>query len=232
VQIVCPKCGHPVRGADIDIGSCLAVCRPCGEVLPLEPPLPPDALALKVPGGLFRPTDLRWVEERQEEQSWRVSIRPRGTQAVGQLVFAVLWTGFMLTCVLLIAGSAPLFSLSLLPLVGVGGLVGYRALKALNHMVVDVDRNLVTATRRPVPEFGSIVREPTFNVVGFKATGYPLSTRGSHLLMRWGLHLLTRDGRAIPIRVDLAEGSHASYAAARLTQMLTEARQGSAPYRE
>ena len=35
MQIHCPRCGVAVPGADINLASNLAVCRPCGEVIPL-----------------------------------------------------------------------------------------------------------------------------------------------------------------------------------------------------
>lgn len=160
-----------------------------------------------------------------------MTIRPRRAQAILQLVLALLWTGFVLTFILLMRGPLFLLAFTLVPLIGVGCFAAYRALYGLNRMVVDVDSDRVTATRGPVPELNGVVREPTVNVVGFKPISQPLQARGGHLL-RWGLHLLTRDGRAIPIRMGLTEGSHANYAAARLTQMLVEARQGKAPYRE
>ncbi len=231
MQIVCPKCGRPVDGADIDIASRLAVCRPCSEVLPLDHPPQTASLALRVPDGLFRPTDLPWVEKRRGERAWRVSIRPPPGLAIRQLVFAVLWTGFMLSFVLLMRGPAHFFAITLLPFVGFGFFVGYLGLAGLNRMVVDINHDMVTATRAPVPELGGVVREPTVNVVGFSPTSHPISSRGG-AQMRWRLHVLTRDGRAIPIRVNLTEGAHATYAAERLTQMLAEARQGHVPYRE
>jgi hypothetical protein len=230
VQVICPKCGRAAQGADIDISSRLAVCRPCGEVLPIEPPFQEAPLALRGPDALFRPTDLPWIEGPLGERAFRVVIRSRSIQAIFQLVFAGFWTALLLVLFAIAQPPTLALALLLLPLFGLGCFVGYRASCALNGMVVVIDPEAVTAARGPVPERGGLVSEPTVNVVGFKASANPVSTRGGHVAP-WGLYLLTRDGRAVPLRVGLADSSHAQYAAARLTQMLDLAKRKGAPYR-
>ena len=78
MRVECPRCHEAIAGADVDLASHLAVCRPCGEVFPLAAALAerPTAALVAAPaaGALYRPTDLSWSEVAQGAGAWRVTV--------------------------------------------------------------------------------------------------------------------------------------------------------------
>jgi hypothetical protein len=199
----------------------MAVCRPCGELVSLAAALAASPSVALVPvsssGALFRPTDLSWREEQPDREAWCVTIFPPRILALpaGLLLFIPLMTLF--------SGSPSG--------VIVGAFVAYIALLVIvNRTTVAINRSTVTFARGPIPQ-GAAVREPTANVVGFRAIQSPSSSFRGMSQGRWHVHLLTRDLRAIPMRFGFGAQSHAEYAAARLTQMLADVQQTDAPYR-
>jgi hypothetical protein len=71
MKVVCPQCGQPVAGADIDLQHRQALCRPGGELFELEAPMQ-QALAVVRPAPIarqaFRPAQLRWSEQQSDGQ--------------------------------------------------------------------------------------------------------------------------------------------------------------------
>jgi hypothetical protein len=221
MRIECPRCGQAIGGADVDLTSQMAVCRPCGELVSLAAALAAASNAALVPvspsGALFRPTDLSWREEQPVPGKWQVTIFPPRILAIpaGLLLVVPLMT--------LLSGSpsAVLF----------GAFVAYIALLVIvNRTTVALDRNAFAFFHGPIPQ-GAAVREPIVNVVGFRAIQSPLNSFRGMSQGRWHVYLLTRDLRAIPIRFGFGAQSHAEYAAARLSQMLVDVQQSDAPYR-
>ncbi len=221
----------------MDLASGLAVCRPCGEVVSLAAALAvgsrSDALAV-VPaaGALYRPTDLSWSEHEPTAGIPRVTVTPSRLAATPLVFSALFWDALFLCWVpMLVEHPPPLFLL--LPLVHLflALSVTHRAICGLvNCTTVSFEDGAFTFERGPIRQEGD-VHEPIVNIVGFEAVSAVVRAHGSASRVRWGLHLLTRDGRAVPLRFDFADAFHAKYAAERLRQMLADAQRGSEPYR-
>jgi len=253
MQVLCPRCGQPIPGVDIDLTTQSAVCRPCGEITslatlgtkatvalptfgpPQAGPAPP-AFGVEAfgaaPAGLYRPADLSWAEVNDSPGTWSVTITPPRAAAFGLLFFAVFWDGFLVFWYGAAASAkhAPLV-MFLFPLlhVGAGVLITHSALCGLlNRMMVRLSGDVFEFRRGPIPQ-GGAVREPAMNIAGFEATqtrGAGVRSRGRQSQPTWGVHLLTRDRRSIPVKFGFLDPAHADYAAGRLSQMLEEARQG------
>ncbi len=238
VRVECPRCHEAIAGVDVNLASQLAVCRPCGEVVFLKAALavsPPDALAtipIETAVLLYRPTDLSWSEGATNAGIARVTVAPSRRAAAPLFVSALFWDVLFLCWTPLLVEQPPaiFFLLPFLHLL-LALSVTHRAFCALlNKVNVSFEEGEFSFLRRPIRQDGD-VREPIANIVGFEAVSGLARAHGSSPRVRWGLHLLTRDGRAVPLRFDFADAFHARYAAARLTQMLTEAQRGDAPYR-
>jgi hypothetical protein len=243
VQIRCPRCGNPIPGVDIDLTTQSAVCRPCGEVVGLAlqaAPIVPAVDAFSTSAvTLYRPTDLRWAELNDAPGESSVTITPPRAAALGLLFFALFWDGFLVFWYAIAASSKhPSLVMLLFPLlhVGAGLLITHAALCGLiNRTTLRVGRDAFEFRRGPIPQ-GGAVREPTMNIAGFEVAtlrggAMQMRSRGQASRPTWGVHLLTRDGRAVPVRLGFLDQAHASYAAARLSQMLGDAQQ-KATYRE
>jgi hypothetical protein len=236
---MCPRCGQAIAGADVDLASQMALCRPCGEIVPLGTTLAGEPsmaiVAAASAGPLYRPTDMSWREERGGETSpdaWRVTVVPSRLAAVPLAVFALFWVG-LLVCWLPLLLEPPPAVVLLFPLahLALAARATFLALCALvNRTTVTVDRDRFAFARGPIRQMGDVT-EPTMNIVGFEAVPTIVRSNATAARLRWGIHLLTRDGRAIPLRFGFADASHAKYAAARLTQILVDARRALLPYR-
>lgn len=239
MRVDCPRCGRTIAGADIDLQSQLAVCRPCGEVVSLA-----AALAVRssvelatVPsvGVLYRPADLAWLEEPTSPNASTgasVVVTPPRLVAVPFAAWSLVWAGLWLCWLPLLFERPPALVL-LFPLMHFvfAASTAYRAACALvNRIVVGIDRSEFVFLRRPIPE-GRDIREPQANVAGFEASSLMVRRTMGGAAMRWGVLLLTRDKRAIPLNFDFAQASHAKYAAARLTQILADTQRDDSPYR-
>jgi len=246
MRVDCPRCGRPVPGADIDLASKLAVCRPCGEVVALPAG---DALALLAPaaphgamalsrGAMYRPIDLRWRDERGGDGGWRATVVPSRLPALFFVPFTLVWDAFVafMGWGLLSGGVSWVALLSLAPFAAGGLLVTYAALCALlNRTTVTVTRDAFEFARRPIRQLGD-VREATANIASFEAAqvtgGAPNGfAGGGYVALRWGVRVLTRDRRSIPLRFGFGDRSHAEFAAARMMEMLDDVKSGDAPYR-
>jgi hypothetical protein len=230
MQVLCPRCSKPIPGVDIDLATQSAVCRPCGEIIPLAVKAAP--LAVAPPTALYRPTDLSWAEMSDAGGAWTVTMTPPRAAAITILVFAVFWDGFLVFWYAMAASSkhAPIVMM-LFPLlhVAAGLLITHAALCGLiNRATLRLGAEAFEFRRGPIPQ-GGAVREPTMNIAGFEAAmlqgGAMLRARGQASRPTWGVHVLTRDGRAVPVKLGFQEQPHAAYAAARLSQMLADAQQ-------
>lgn len=239
VRVECPRCHQAIAGVDVDLASQLAVCRPCGEVVFLTAALaanPTDALTIAAPSRaavlLYRPTDLSWSEGVSDAGIGRVTVVPPRRAAAPLIASALFWDALFLCWLPMLVDQPPAVFL-MFPFVHllVAMLVTHRAFCALiNRTTVSFEAGEFAFVRRPIRQEGD-VREPIANIVGFEAVSAVARAYGNAPRTRWGLHLLTRDGRAVPLRFDFADAFHARYAAARLTQMLADAQRGDAPYR-
>lgn len=218
------------------------MCRPCGEVVPLPvgfsaavaPFAPPMGGEASV--GAYRPTDLGWAESPDGPGATLAIHTPARAPAFGLAFFALFWDGFLVFWYSLALGGnkkAPLVMI-LFPLlhVGAGVFITYAAICGIfNRITIRVDPARFVFRAGPIPVRGN-VDEPTSIVAGFEATKIRSSRRGRTRGTSWGVHMLTRDGRSVPLRFGFSESSHAQYAAARLLQMVTEARQSGVTYRD
>lgn len=251
MQVTCPRCGRIVPGADIDLASRSAVCRPCSEVIALPAVAPATAAALAVtpsfgiePGpstsaSLYRPTDLSWAEAPESGGGSEVVITPSRAAAFGLLFFALFWDGFLVFWYANVTSAkhVPLMAV-LFPMlhVAVGAFVTYSALCGLfNRTYVRLGSDAFDFRRAPIPQRGAVT-EPTMNIAGFEVArvrggAMRMQSRGSSSTPTWGLHLLTRDGRSISLGFGFSDPSHAEFAASRLTQMLADVARGGTTYR-
>ncbi|HXN31271.1 MAG TPA: hypothetical protein VN894_05390 [Polyangiaceae bacterium] len=218
------------------------MCRPCGEVVPLATALAvrpqPEALALPMvlvgprAGALYRPTDLSWAEQEPRAGVWRVTVTPSRVAAAPLGLSALFWDALFLCWVPMLVEHPPVLFL-LLPILHLllALSVTHRAFCALvNRTTIRFEDGSFAFERGPIRQDGD-VREPVVNIVGFEAVLAVVRAHGNASRVRWGLHLLTRDGRAVPLQFDFADALHAKYAADRLGQMLADAQRGNAPYR-
>jgi hypothetical protein len=214
----------------------LAVCRPCGEVVSLAEALAvprSDALAI-VPnaGVLYRPTDLSWSEDAPQPGRWRVTVKPSRLAAAPFALYALFWDALFLCWLPMLVEQPPVLFL-LFPLLHLllALSVTHRALCVLlNKTTLTIEAGAFGFARGPIRQDGD-VREPIVNIVGFEPVPAVARAFGSGSRVRWGMQLLTRDGRAIPLRLDFADAFHAKYAVARMEQVLADAKRGDEPYR-
>jgi hypothetical protein len=253
MRVLCPRCAQPIPGQDIDLGARVAVCRPCGEVVPLVSPREASA-AIVAPAGLaalhgaieaYRPVDMKWVEDRGPDGAWWAVTAPPRTASIVALGVATGWTTLLvLWCVLLAAWHIPpeaiwpWIGLPVLVLGLAGGWSMYVALcGCINRLVLTLDGESFTLVRGPIPQ-ARTVSEPAGNIVRFEAArvrGVLGSQQGRYAVQNpvlYGVHLLTRDHRLVPLRFGFAEEAHARFVAARLTQVLEDGRRRMVPYRQ
>lgn len=231
MQVACPKCHRPIAGADIDLPTGRGVCRPCGELFPLPAASEAGtALALRESGpppALFKPSGLQVKELPAAERSLALEVRGHHPpQALGMMAAG----GASMT-------MSVVFGLMLLT----GGAVQFLAPMCLMALIGSV---LITvgasrAARRPRLHLGPdgfsytgrrSVREPLANILRF-ADGPQSHNQASNVVPCWTVKLLTADGRAEELRLDLTNPDHARYLAAVLNRRLDELR-APAGYRE
>jgi hypothetical protein len=250
MRVLCPRCAQPIAGQDIDLGARVALCRPCGEVVTILEPRETSAAITETsaspsPATLdaFRPVDMSWVEDRGSDGVWWAVTAPPRAASIVALGVATGWTGLLvLWCVLLgrIPPEAiwPWIGLPVLVLGLAGGWSMYVALcGCFNRLVLTLDSEAFTLVRGPIPQ-ARTVSEPAGNIVRFEAArvrGVLGSQQGRYPVQNpilYGVHLLTRDHRLVPLRFGFSEEAHARFVAARLTQVLHEGRRRLVPYRQ
>lgn len=209
VRAVCPRC-QSVCEAGAPSPAPPSVCRECGEALP------------PVPEG--DATGLVKREERLPDGA-RVLLLPRPREpAVRALVVAFAWNSLVasaLTVAWLNDGGTVLLLLTVLLSAGLGAT--YFAARGLaNHVRVEVGPRGLRVEERPLPPTGALSHPPRA-LLGFAvhATGWASAPR---------VHVLLRDGRALPLPFAFARQEHAAWVADALQQSLDEAR-ATLPYR-
>jgi hypothetical protein len=172
VRIPCPRCRRDVAGADIDVHARMAVCRPCGEVIPLAPPPPPPfasaALAVGPPPmelAAYKPTTLRWDETRSVD-AFVARTAPSRLASVPMAAFALVWDTFLIgwyALAIVMASradaTAPMLMMFVFPLlhVGAGVWITYRAAVGLfNTTTIALRGGTLRITRGPIPERGDV----------------------------------------------------------------------------
>jgi hypothetical protein len=207
------------------------VCRACSEVVPIAPP---SAELVHQPPALIdeltRPTDLR-VEESTLDGALTLRFPPSRAAAIPVLAFAAMWDAFLVFwyVVAVRGGGGPAGVAFWFPLlhVGAGAFITYQGAKTLlNAIVIRLDSDMVSIAVGPLPARGAM-RESRRLVQSFAdAERRSLGTRRAR---RWTVQILTRDGRAIPMALELSEPDHARYLAARLNDALERTR---SPFRD
>ena len=95
MKALCPRCGSPVQGGDINIDTMTAVCRPCAEVFHLSE---------RPTGGSLRLISNARLSLDDDRQSLSFSRREF------RLLGLCLWAGAALaTCTTYIAATSPFF---------------------------------------------------------------------------------------------------------------------------
>lgn len=236
MRVVCPSCGNPVPGADIDVSSGRAVCRPCGEVILLEPsqalvPAAPSALALTDEAAAralvtpaFKPADLKLTEEH-DGRRWLFTLQPSRASAVPLLAFAGVWNAFLVFWYAMALGPAqggPGNIMLWFPLlhVAAGAFITYQGLvRLLNSTRVRLDEHELTVRQGPIP--GRSALESASNVLRFE-TGVRASQIGRRgdAQQSWVVKMLTKDGRQVDLPLALANADHAAHVAHRLNAAL------------
>lgn len=237
MKVVCPSCGTTVPGADIDVSSGRAVCRPCGEVIllafaenALVPPPAPGSNALSEEAAralvtpAFKPSDLKLTEER-DGHSWLFTLQPGRAAAVPLLAFAGVWNAFLVFWYAMALGPAaggPGGIMLWFPLlhVGAGLFITYQGLvRLLNSTRVRLDDARFSVRQGPIP--GRNALESAGNVLRFE-TGVRTSNLGRRgdATQSWVVKMLTRDGRQVDLPITLANADHAAHVAHRLNAAL------------
>jgi hypothetical protein len=208
-----------------------------------------DAAIVDLPahGALeaYRPVDMTWVEDRGPDGVWWAVTAPSRMASIVALAVATGWTSLLVMwCALLAAWRVP--PEAIWPWIGlpvlVLGVTGvwwmYVALcGCFNRVVLTLDGASFTLARGPIPQARAI-REPAENIVRFEAArvraafGSQQARYAVQNPIPYGVHLLTRDHRLVPLRFGFAEEAHARFVAARLTQVLLDGRRRLAPYRQ
>lgn len=229
MRVSCPACGRIVAGTDIDLARNAAVCRACSEVFAL-PPLaaaaaPASELAVirsEPARALARPTDLRWSDAQLGERFVGEIARSRLTGAA-MGVPALVWNGVMAVAwVAILSSTNAAAALCLLPHTLAGLALAYAALvQLLNRTRFELDPVRFRVGAQPLPERGTAT-EPTETIREFVPVerSHKPGGRGG----RWTVAVHTRDGRAVPLRLQLSGPDHAAFIAARLNAALDRLR--------
>ncbi|HRG98795.1 MAG TPA: hypothetical protein PLR99_21235 [Polyangiaceae bacterium] len=226
MQLVCPKCGRAVVGADLDLSRGLGVCRPCGELVPF-----PSALALgeaaptvtpfnAAPARLFRPESYRLVEQIAGSR-YEATITPNRLAAAPLLFFCLFWDTFMAVWyAIAIAGHIWAMALFGLLHLGVGLHLTHKAIAGLfntRRLVIDADK--VTWKSGPVPDRGN-TQVPLELVAGFAVRE---SAGSKATTFKVGMNLA--DGTVRELEVEASDRPTAEYAASCFEEGLRLAKQ-------
>ena len=242
MKIVCPSCKKPIPGADIDISGGRALCRPCGEVVPIgdgnaavAATALSDALAIldaTPPTALarFRPADFRMTESHTDKR-WQFKLSPNRLAAVPLAGFAAVWNTFLFFWYwIALKGGAGGFGLNSLMLVvpllhvAAGIFISYKAaVGLLNTTRIELSESEFKVLQGPIP--GKKMIESAGAVLRFEPSRNTRSLNNNRGTMtRWQINLLTDDERAISLPLDLASEEHAAYLAHRLNHAVDENR--------
>lgn len=209
VRAVCPRC-QSVCEAGAPSPAPPSVCRECGEAL------------LPVPEG--DATGLVKREARSPDGA-RVLLLPRPREpAVRGLVVSLGWNALVasaLAVAWLNDGGMVFIVLAVLLSAGLGATY-FAARGLVNHLRVEVGPRGLRVEERPLPPTGALHHPPPA-LLGFAvhATGWAGAPR---------VHVLLRDGRALPLPFAFARREHAAWVADALQQSLDEAL-ATRPYR-
>lgn len=233
---MCPKCGAPIAGSDIDLGQGLGVCRPCGELVPL----PPSATArghgasvVDPPAALYRPEGFAIVEVTTES-GYLAEIRPSRLAAIPQVFFTLFWDGFMAvwyfiaisTRVWIMAGFGILH-------LGVGVVMTHGVLvKLFNTTRLRIEGGRVRFSSGPIPTRGS-VDLPVDAIDSFSVGSRVETTRRSERTVHF-LDANLAAGTKKELKLDVDDYPSIDYAAARFNEALANAKRRvpHGPYRD
>ena len=151
MRVICPSCKAAIPGADIDLARGAAVCRPCGEVVPL--PGVQSAAAIRA----YKPASLR-MEERVDGDAYVATLAPNRLAAFPLLFFCLFWDGFLAVWYAMAIGHGVwLFALFGLGHLAVGVYVTHQALVTLlNVRTLRLGDGRVSFRSSPVPLAGNL----------------------------------------------------------------------------
>jgi hypothetical protein len=175
----------------------------------------------------YRPDQLRWREHQDGMGDWRFEHTPSRMQAVGTLLFAIVWNGFLAFwyAIAFKQRGGPGAVMLWFPVihVSVGVWLTYAAIAGLlNHTTFSIDRQMFRLTKGPVPQRGGLAM-PLTNIDRFSANEESVQTKNGVTLKAQVL-ILTHDKRSIVITLALTHMLEARYVAGRLNHALDERR--------
>lgn len=229
MRLTCVACGSPIAGEAIDLSKGLAVCRSCGDVVPLPAAAELREGAARSVGELKvvppRPVDLR-LEELESPGGFRWVIRFPRWPALPILGFAAVWDGFLVFWYVAAfhLGGGPAGLALWFPLlhVAAGIAITYGGLvKLFNRVEVTMDAEQFTVSHRPIPRPGGL-RRSTLGILEVRPS--PERRQGSTSegggADERGLELLFSDGRCQTLQLGLSSARQADYLAFRLNAAL------------
>lgn len=234
MQLVCPKCGVAITGADIDLGRGIGVCRPCGELVPLPsagvggPFIAPTAAAV-----VYRPEDFRIVEDTSDTR-YVAAIAPSRLAALPLLFFALFWDGFMIVWyAIAITGHVWVMGLFGLLHLGVGIAMTYSVLvKLFNTTRLRIENGRLHFGSGPIPKRGK-VDLPVDAIDSFTVGSKLQTTRNTERMVFFlEANLAAGTKKQLPLEVD--DQPSLEYACYRFNEALANAKRRipQGPYRD
>lgn len=157
VQLLCPRCGTVLAGEAIDLAKSIAVCRPCGEIVPLptRSELVPVDEPL-APARKYRPTTYPF-HELELNGAWEARIAGERMSSLPILGFSLFWNAFVTFWIWGAAQASVFFALFGTPFALVGAGMLYRALVGLlNTRSVRIADGTFVVQSGPIPTRGGI----------------------------------------------------------------------------
>jgi hypothetical protein len=223
VQVLCPQCANAIPGADFDLARGIAVCRPCGEIVPL-PSFASTALAIASPAHappkLYKPAGFRFIEIADGDR-YEASVPPNRVRALPGVFFCLFWDAFMIVWygIAFTKGIWPMALFGLLHL-GAGIFMTHRTLVALfNTRRVRIADGVIAWKSGPIPTRGNF-EVPLDGIDGFVAREKTSSKSTTTFV---GANLANGTMRELDVTDGDAPG--AEYAAESFNDALARARQ-------
>jgi hypothetical protein len=214
MKITCPACAQPIAGADIDLASRRAVCRPCSELifLPAALAVAPRAAAV----DHHRPVGM--VASESEERGcfsigFRAQQRTAIARTIGGLPFGLLFSAIAMLFFSIheIAAWGAVFAVVATAGFALAGL----GIAGLRHTGIALGAEGL----RYDPPVGRGLALPLAALRGFAA-----ALMAGRSTWAWGLRVFTIDNQSLLLPLELPLEEQARSLAARLNRALEEAR--------
>ena len=221
MRVVCIKCNQAVAGADIDLATNRALCRPCGELFAIPASVGSSMLASSTTVDTsYVPADLK-LTEKIDATAARFVLTPSRMAAIPLLIFAAVWNTFLITFYTAMAHSKGPKIAFLFPTLHLfaGIFVTYMGLtRLLNTWRLTLDKSWLELAVGPIPGRG--VRVPFDTIDRFDA----IESRGSKGSVSWTVRVLTSDEKARKLSLPITQQEHATFIAAKLNHALVTLR--------